>query len=32
VAKALIAAKTAAAKDDLIFVGGSLFVVAEILP
>jgi len=32
VAQALIAAKTAAAKDDLIFVGGSLFVVAEILP
>ncbi len=29
---ALEAAKTAASKNDLIFVGGSLFVVAEILP
>lgn len=29
---ALAAAKTAASKNDLIFVGGSLFVVAEILP
>ena len=32
VKNALAEAKSTAAKDDLIFVGGSLFVVAEILP
>ncbi|MBL6646708.1 MAG: bifunctional folylpolyglutamate synthase/dihydrofolate synthase [Flavobacteriaceae bacterium] len=32
VQKAFEAAKTAASRNDLIFVGGSLFVVAEILP
>ena len=31
VQQAFEAAKTAASKNDLIFVGGSLFVVAEIL-
>ena len=32
VSEALTAAKAAAAKEDLIFIGGSTFVVAEALP